>query len=197
MAEANKKTQAESKNTTPSEKIESGGSTSPSAQLEANRAKRAADMSIAGKADQKKADKESKRKTPVFEVNTKEREKLMAMSDEKLLSAAKDKMRAIDATNMTLFEPTGNTQDHSNGQDVSRSSVRSEVLAFLNSRPNKQAPANVIVAYMILASGVAYKGKFNYGYLTTKDGAEGKRGMVGRRLIREIAVEAAKESTEA
>lgn len=181
----NTKTQndAGDKSTPPESSTKTGASTSHQSTMDAARAKRAESMSVAGKkeaaAESKKADKK-----PAFVIDEKVRQKYVEMSDADLLKAAADKgLRAVDIANSDIYEPTGNTTDFTNGQDVSRSAVRSAVLYFLNHRPKKQAPVNVIVAYMKLVEGAAFKGKFDFGYLTTKDGGEGKRGMVARKLI--------------
>ena len=188
---ADKSTPAESSTQT-------GASTSHQSTMDAARAKRAESMSVAGKkeaaAESKKADKK-----PAFVIDEKARQKYIDMTDEQILKAAADKgLRAVDINNTDVYEPTGNTTDFTNGQDVSRSAVRSAVLYFLSQRPKKQAPVNVIVAYMNLTAGVAYKGKFDFGYLTTKDGGDGKRGMVARKLIQLVKRgEPAKKEEEA
>ena len=181
--------------TSASASASTGGDTAAATTLSAAREQRAKDMSVAGKKEGAKAGKAAAEKKPAFVVNEKERDRLLALSDEELIAEAADKLRPTDASNLDIYRPTGNTQDNLNGQDVSRSQVRSAVLHFLNSRRGKKAPVNVICAYMALASGSAYKGKFDFGYLTTKDGGDGKRGMVARKLI-ELVERGAKPAKE-
>lgn len=165
--------------------------TEVSAALSSARDKRASEMSVAGKKDAEKTEKKAEKK-PSWEPS-KERERFLKMSDEKLLKAAEDTGNFRDKARATIFESTGNRTDHINGQDVSRSKIRAAVLEFLDNRPNKQAPANVICAYMHLTSGLAYPGKFDYGYLSTKDSEGGKRGMCARKLIKVVPTPAPTE----
>ena len=160
--------------------------------LQAGREKRAAEMSVANKKEGASADgdtstggKKAAEKKPAFVADEKLRDELRGLSDEELIARAQKEatLRAVDVSNVDVFKPTGNTQDGLNGQDVARSGIRSEVLNFLDSRKGKSAPANVIVAYMTLASGKVFKGKFDYGYLTSKDPEAAKRGMVARKLL--------------
>ena len=176
-----------SSNTSPSGEVD--GNVSEPSKLESARAARQEQMKVSPKPDAAKAAKPEK--VPSFVANVARRAELFAMSDEELLAQAKDKMRAIDFNNRDIYGTTGNRQDGQNGQDISRSGIRSEILAFLESRKDQQAPANVICAYMTLAAGESnvgtYRGKIDFSYITTKDAEAGKRGMVARKQLRLVA----------
>ena len=174
----------DSNKSAPSEVASREGSSAPNETMAAARKKRADEMSVANgkKTAEGKATKEEKK--PSFVVDEKVREELRGMSNEALLAAAGDQLRPVDKANTDIYQATGNTKDHLNGQLIERSPIRAEVVAFLESRKDHSAPANVICAYMALATGKCYKGKFNFGYITTKDGDAGKRGMVARKFLR-------------
>ncbi len=182
MTKSNPKPQEQSGNTksAPSESTARDTTSPPNETVESAREKRKAAISIAGN-QTKATDKEPKK--PSFVVNEKRRDELRAMSDADLITAAGDQLRPVDKSNTDVYKATGNTKDHLNGQEIARSPIRAEVVAFLQSRTDQSAPANVICAYMALSAGQAFKGKFNFGYITTKDGESGKRGMVARKFL--------------
>ena len=129
-----------------------------------------------------KAAKAKKDKAPAFVIDVALQTELRALTGPELIERAKDKMRAVDVADSTLLA-LGVQTDATNGQPVTKSSIRSAIYDFVESRPEKRATVAEICAYMTLGAGRVYKGSFNAGYIRTARGEDTRRGMVARRQL--------------
>lgn len=135
-----------------------------------------------GDGEEAKAAKPKKDKAPAFVVDVALQTELRALTGPQLIERAKDQLRAVDAADTTLLA-LGVAVDATNGQPVTKSSIRSAIYDFVESRPEKRATVAEICAYMTLGTGRIYKGSFNAGYIRTARGEDTRRGMVARRQL--------------
>lgn len=135
-----------------------------------------------GDGEEAKAVKPKKDKAPAFVVDVALQTELRALTGPELVERAKEQLRAVDAADTTLLA-LGVAVDATNGQPVTKSSIRSAIYDFVDSRPEKRATVAEICAYMTLGAGRIYKGSFNAGYIRTARGEDTRRGMVARRQL--------------
>lgn len=173
--------------------------TAEQALAEKARAERQASISVAAKKTATKAEA-----PPPFVANADRIKELDAYLDENgpdafvKLAEQEAGLRGVDSSDRRVFQYTGATKDARQGQDLSRSKIRTTIVEFLKRHTGDRAitingskvelaqEARVIHAYMMMAGPTVFPGQYDSGYIATRRGENKTRGMVARGYLNQI-----------